>query len=85
MIAVGTRNMGTNPLSWSSKSAVEPVDKEGVLSCFVFFLAKKPFLDMRECISVHLYRVWRISKELLESCTTRTTLTTRYSLSSLLS
>ena len=26
---------------------------------------------MRECISVHLYRVWRISKELSESCTTR--------------
>ena len=59
--------------------------KEGVLSCFVFFWAKKPFLDMRECISVHLYRVWRITKELLESCTTRTTLTTRYSLSPLLS
>ena len=35
---------------------------------------------MRECISVHLYRVWRISKELSESCTTRTT---RYSLSAL--
>ena len=33
---------------------------------------------MRECISVHLYRVWRIFKELSESCTTRTT---RYSLS----
>ena len=27
MIAVGTRNMVTNPLSWSSKSAVEPADK----------------------------------------------------------
>ena len=32
---------------------------------------------MHECISVHLYRVWRISKELSESFTTRTT---RYSL-----
>ena len=27
MIAVGTRNMVTNPLSWSSKSAVEPAAK----------------------------------------------------------
>ena len=27
MIAVGYRNMVTNPLSWSSKSAFEPADK----------------------------------------------------------
>ena len=27
IIAMGTRNMVTNPLSWSSKSAVEPADK----------------------------------------------------------
>ena len=33
MIVVGTRNMATNPLSWSSKSAVEPANKNKGFKC----------------------------------------------------
>ena len=42
---------------------------EGVWSCFCFILEKKN-LDMRDCITVHLYRVLHISKELSDSWVT---------------